>query len=558
MKKKQILRGSEQLHDVNVKKIDALHNNETIEITIYLRRLESYYNLPNLEKLGTQTPEKRQHLTFKEFKEKNSANNDDIERVLSFAKEMRLHLIEIDTSRSVIKLLGTVADLNKAFGIELMYFKHLEKKWHSHTGSIHIPEELKNIVSVIMGLDNRPVVRTRNTGNTKTSRTSRTLKTSKTIKPGSIKQYTANQVAQIYNFPENAYGNGQTIGIIVPEGGYHDSDLDTYFNELGISKPKIISVGENRPGTISKPARGYGEVVMDIETVGAIIPDATIVVYFAKANTQKDFMEIIHEAIHDTINRPQVLSISWGSKETDWTANAAKKMEEIIHEGALMGVTICVASGNKGASYGLDNDKIVANFPSSVPGVLSCGGTQLIAKENNVIEKETVWNNIDNKLCSGGGISFHFSIPDYQKNSNVPPLPKNCAMGKPGFKGRGVPDVAGNADPLTGYRFFILNKWYIDGGTSVVAPLWAALIIKLNQLLGKPIGFVNHILYKLEVSSTLRDITEGNNGFYNAQKGWDACTGLGSPDGVSLLKKLFRNHDKDLFLSEKKNIQRKD
>ena len=111
--------------------------------------------------------------------------------------------------------------------------------------------------------------------------------------------------------------------------------------------------------------------------------------------------------------------------------------------------------------------------------------------------------------------------------------------------GRGVPDVAGNADPETGYQVLADGQAGVVGGTSAVAPLWAGLIARINQLLGTPVGFLNPLLYsQVATAKAFRDITKGNNditgdiGGYPAGPGWDACTGLGSPDGVGIATSL--------------------
>jgi kumamolisin len=101
---------------------------------------------------------------------------------------------------------------------------------------------------------------------------------------------------------------------------------------------------------------------------------------------------------------------------------------------------------------------------------------------------------------------------------------------------RGVPDVAGDASPLTGYEVLIDGDDTVVGGTSAVAPLWAALIARINAIHGSPSGFVNPKLYKAK--TVCRDITEGNNGGFAAAPGWDACTGLGSPDGAKIAAAL--------------------
>ena len=97
---------------------------------------------------------------------------------------------------------------------------------------------------------------------------------------------------------------------------------------------------------------------------------------------------------------------------------------------------------------------------------------------------------------------------------------------------RGVPDVAGDADPETGYDVRVDGAATVIGGTSAVAPLWAALLTRLNQLSGTPSGLINPKLY--QTPTVLRDITSGNNGDFEAAAGWDACTGLGSPNGAAL------------------------
>ena len=111
--------------------------------------------------------------------------------------------------------------------------------------------------------------------------------------------------------------------------------------------------------------------------------------------------------------------------------------------------------------------------------------------------------------------------------------------------GRGVPDVCGNADPVSGYQIFYAGRLTVVGGTSAVAPLWAGLLARINQKLGKPVGYINPLLYsKLGKSVAFKDIVKGNNdttghiGGYSAGKGWDCCTGWGSPNGTSLLTGL--------------------
>jgi kumamolisin len=163
---------------------------------------------------------------------------------------------------------------------------------------------------------------------------------------------------------------------------------------------------------------------------------------------------------------------------------------------------------------------------------LGCGGTSLLAA-GNAISSETVWND-GNGAATGGGISDTFDLPSWQANAGVPP------SANPGGRiGRGVPDVAGDADPQTGYLIQVDGQSVVVGGTSAVAPLWAGLIALLNAQLGKPVGYLNPVLYQqLTPAAVLRDVTSGTNDGYSAAPGWDACTGLGSPNGAALLSAL--------------------
>lgn len=205
-------------------------------------------------------------------------------------------------------------------------------------------------------------------------------------------------------------------------------------------------------------------------------------------------------------------------------------MEQILTEAAALGVTVTVAAGDNGSTDSVSDGQQHVDFPASAPHALACGGTRLDAS-GTTINAETVWNDPGGG-ATGGGVSRQFSLPSYQSSANVP---GNLDTGQPG---RGVPDVCGDADPQTGYAIRVDGADETIGGTSAVAPLWAGLIARLNQELGAPLGFVQPRLYPLLGGAGFHDITSGNNGGYSAGPGWDACTGLGSPDGSALLTGL--------------------
>ena len=268
--------------------------------------------------------------------------------------------------------------------------------------------------------------------------------------------------------------------------------------------------------------------MLDIEVAAAVAPEAKVVVYFAP-NTDQGFIDAITTAVHDTTNNPSVISISWGGPESTWTQQSLTALDAACQSAAALGITITVAAGDNGSSDGGTGNNV--DFPASSPHVLACGGTTLEAGGAN-IASETVWNETaSNEGATGGGVSTVFALPIWQANSNVP-------SPSTGAGGRGVPDVAGDADPTTGYTIRVDSQTLVIGGTSAVAPLWAGLIAVANQQLGATVGFIQPAIYAAKAASAFHDITQGNNGAFSAGPGWDACTGLGSPIASKLIPLL--------------------
>jgi len=348
--------------------------------------------------------------------------------------------------------------------------------------------------------------------------------------------YTPLQLAQLYNFPTGVDGSGQCIALIELGGGYRDKDLKTYFQRLNLPMPKVTSVSiagaRNRPS--GDPNSADGVVVLNIEVVGAIAPGAHIVVYFAP-NTNQGFLDAITTASRDSSNNPSVMVITWGGPEVIWTSRSIQDINNTLKEAAERGITVCCAAGDTGSGDGVNDGKAHVDFPASSPYVLGCGGTRL-KSINNQVTSEVVWNSAPTGSATGGGISELFGLPTWQANVQISPSINDQHIG------RGVPDVAANADPYTGYQVYVNGQWNVLGGTAAVAPLWAGLIALINQGRGKPVGYLNPFLYEnypqLLQNKALRDVSSGDNGGYAAGPGWDACTGLGTPDGARLLEAL--------------------
>ena len=277
--------------------------------------------------------------------------------------------------------------------------------------------------------------------------------------------------------------------------------------DLGLPTPTVIPVsvdgGTNAPSSADSDD---AEVVLDIQVAGAAAPGAKFVVYFAPNDAASNgFLDALTKAIHDTENNPSVISISWGGPEVIPNSSFQVQFDQELQAAALLGITVCVAAGDNGAAdvgpKAWDGEAHV-DFPSASPFALSCGGTRLITA-NGAISAESVWNQNQADLSpaagpdgsfgsSGGGVSGVFPLPDYQQQAKVP-----GSLSPKGFRGRGVPDVTGDGDPDTGYNILVDGQAMQEGGTSAVAPLWAALIAVINQKLKGRVGFVNPQLYAL-------------------------------------------------------------
>ena len=491
---------------------------EIVDVTLLLRRQQP------LEPIESQPP--HTPMTRQEFAARHGARPDDVARVEAFAQQFDLTITALDLARRSVVLSGTVATMNEAFGTSLKLYQGEHGWYRGRTGTLYPPRDLQDIIVGVFGLDNRPQAR---------SRCRRKAHVADPNAAGNT-SYTPADIAKAYQFPAGT-GAGQTIAVIELGGGYTLADLREYFSGLGIAMPTVtaVSVDSAKNAPSGDPNSADGEVLLDIEVVGAIAPGAKLAVYFAP-NTDKGFLDAITTAVHDAARTPSIVSISWGGPESSWTSQALQAYDEAFQDAAALGVTVCCASGDSGSSDGVSDGHAHVDFPASSPHVLACGGTRLEAPKGAARGdvREVVWNDGTSGGATGGGVSEVFARPAYQQSAHVPP-----SVNGSHFKGRGVPDVAGNADPETGYDIHVDGHDAVFGGTSAVAPLWAALIALGNEAAGKPLGYVNPGLYGATTpAGAFRDITSGNNGAYRSSVGWDACTGLGSPNGALLLKRI--------------------
>ncbi len=481
-----------------------------IDVTVYLRPQAP---VDWVDEEATRRPAERRRLTREEWASAHGASDADIAAIRSFAGSAGLTVTGVDAAQRAVHLRGPLKAVVDAFGAQ-MEGRFAPQSggpgYRARSGPLTVPAALGPIVTGVFGIDDRPQARAQ-----------------VRLAPAAATSFTPVQIADAYAFPASSTGQGETVGILELGGGFSTSDLSTYFQGLGLTPPTVTAVsvdgGQNSPGT---DQNADGEVMLDIEVVGAVAPGAQIAVYFAP-NTDQGFIDALSTAVHDTTHKPSVVSVSWGQSEDAWSAQARTQMEQILTDAGALGVSVTVAAGDNGSTDSVTDGQQHVDFPASAPHALACGGTSL-QLSGAQISSETVWNDPGDG-ATGGGVSRQFPLPSYQANAKVPDNVDSHSAG------RGVPDVCGDADPQTGYQIRVDGSDETIGGTSAVAPLWAGLIARLNQQLGAPLGFAQPRLYQQLSTASFRDITQGNNGAYSAGPGWDACTGLGSPNGAALL-----------------------
>jgi kumamolisin len=530
------LTGSKRTLLPNSRPAGPIDPSETASLTIRTRSAGDLAALETRVREQAELPlEKRTYLTHEDLARAHGAKAEDLDLIEHLAHEHDLRVVHRSAAERSIVLKGRLGDLLSLFPADVQVYHHAKGMYRGRQGEIQMPKALDGVVTGVFGYDTRPKHRYAHRGYRASAG------------PGGASGVPSTEFAKRYNFPQafegqTLDGTGQTVAIIELGGGFRGSDLKVYFQEIGVAQPMVTRVVVDRAAHSPTTADSDdGEVMLDIEVAGAIAPKAKFAVYFAPNNGDQGFIDGISAAVHDTERKPSVISISWGGPESTTDTQGIQAFHELFVAAAALGITICVAAGDHGTA---DEDaadwdgKIHVDHPAVDDLVLGCGGTQIDAKGQDV-----VWNDgtpFDKSVAggggwaSGGGISEVFAVPNYQMNAK---LPVSLDSGKPG---RGVPDIAMSA---TNYFTRVDREEGASGGTSAVAPLMSALVALLNQAKKKNVGFLNTLLYA-HAGALLHDVTVGTNAItgtvegYTAGPGWDACSGLGTPDGTAILGML--------------------
>ncbi len=469
------------------------------------------------------------------------ASDAAVERVCDTFAGLGLTLLASDAGTRTVQFGGPVHAMEAAFQVKLMQFTGIRGDYRGRAGALRVPAALEHDIVGVFGLDNRRAVRRRPDGGHKRHAIDHAAAPAKK-RPW----FFPSELATAYDFPDGD-GSGQTIGLLEFGGGYFPDDLAAFGQAAGLaSLPTVVPISVDKMPTNTND-EATGEVMLDVEVLAGICPKATIPMWFSQF-TEKGWIDALDAAMHDATYKPQVLSISWGYAEdvSVWTASAVAQVNEALQEAALMGITICVAAGDDGSSDGIDDGHAHVDFPCASPFVLAVGGTLL---RTGAMRSERAWKDgdglrSDNGGSTGGGVSMRIARPAWQSGLDIAPV----NPGQPA--GRIVPDVAANASANTGYFVVAGGQQEISGGTSAAAPLWAALVARMNQQLaasGKRVGYLTPLLYGTGAlgKQGFNDIHAGDNvtahvGGFKSTTGFDAVTGWGTPKGKDLLAALIK------------------
>ncbi len=528
------LGGSERPRKHEAERVGDVDPASEVEVTLTLRGKE----LPKLDVDAAP-------MSRTELEQDYGAGSADVALVTSTLERFGLKVDQVSTVGRSMRVSGTAAQIEAAFHAGLgVYRSAKEGEFRGREAALQIPAELAGIVTGVFGLDQRRVAH-RAGADTDSQAVAEQVSP---LAPADLERR--------YSFPPGR-GAGQTVAIAEFGGTYFPDDLAAFSRQHRLSPAavKVVDVGLEPvpPAAVERLPEeerrevldASGEVMMDIEIVSGLCPEAEILVYFATFD-QKGWIDLLDAVIAGKPAATSVLSVSWGLAEdsSDWSRAAVEEVNQRLQAVAHLGVTVCVASGDDGSGDQLHDGRAHVNFPASSPFVLSVGGTMLNG------DREVVWWQSPGQRqggggATGGGVSAIFPRPAWQ-------TVKVASLNPGAIDGRVVPDVAALAGPPY-YDLVMLGERQPSGGTSAATPVWAALLTRIRAA-GKPSAgttFLAPLLYASLASgeprgqATCADITEGDNAShpqpgtgYQAEAGYDAVGGWGVPNGEGLLASL--------------------
>jgi len=535
------LKGSRRPMKSGARRLRDVDPNMQIEVTVALKAPA----LPKSEAVPGQA------LTPKEFTDRYGAAPADIQAVERGLRSFGLTVQEVAPNRRYLRMSGTAAAIEAAFQPGMAIYHSADQgQFRGRAGTVKVPAELDGLITGVFGLDQRQVARRK-----AASAASATSATTAPLTPSDLETR--------YSFPRGDAA-GQTIAIaefgvptqtgtiIAPT--YFPDEVASFCQAQDRPAPNIQVVPVNLSPLTPAQLQQLDpqsqqvsvdisiEVMMDIEIVAALAPGATVLVYFASFD-EKGWVDLLNQITAGQPALPVSVSISWGLAEDspDWSAGALQAINEGLQAAAMQGITVCVSAGDDGSGDAAADRRAHVDFPAASPFALAVGGTMLRGSD------EVVWWEAPGRRTNkgggstGGGVSVDFQRPSWQEV-------RVASINPGGIDGRVIPDVSALAGPPF-YALVLPGGMTFNGGTSASAPLWAALIGRVNAALpaSKRQRFLTPLLYGADGGGQMlgqtvcRDITSGQNASrphpgkgYSAGPGFDAASGWGMPVGQQL------------------------
>ncbi|HZD66485.1 MAG TPA: S53 family peptidase [Acidimicrobiales bacterium] len=450
------------------------------------------------------SPNYHRFLTPGQFEARFSPRPAQVATVTGWARAAGLRVVSVSANRTLVRVQGAAASLDRAFGVSLHRFHGpMGTDYRSPTTPATLPPSVAGEVSSVVGLSTL-------------GRVSVAPPASQSAGPALPTSYGPRAFWQAYDAPPSAQGAGQTIAILA-EGklGQVRTDLRTFEQTFGLPTVPVTTVQVGAP---SNDTSGQTEWDLDTQYSTGFAPQVSrLMVYDAHSLSNADILAEFNRYVTDDAAK----EASFSAGECELLAKASGFLgpaDAALAQGVAQGQTLFTASGDTGsfcpALVGANGVPIGIpgpNYPASSPDAVGVGGTTLLGGSGPLAE--IAW------YGSGGGISALEPEPTYQ-----------AAVGgaNTGIH-RGVPDVALDADPNTGYKVVVAGKEEVVGGTSASSPSWLGIWARAQGAHHGCLGFADPTIYA-EPASSFRDITVGGNGLYPATPGYDYVTGRGSPD----------------------------
>jgi len=464
------------------------------------------------------SPRYRQFLGQAEFDALYAPTEAQEQAVVDHLRGAGLRVTERFPNRLLVGAAGSVAALERAFGVEIHSVQRAGKRHYAALDEPSLPAEMASYVVGVIGLDDLSA-RHPHVGSVEPAAAPRAALGSNCC------HLSPNDVFAFYDNTAAVSGAGETI-VIAGAYAWRDTDNAAFNSQWGLPQLPVgsaqVCTGPSTSSGCKFSSQNSIEIALDVEYAHGTAPAARVLNYMSASTSTADFTTMYNRIVTD--NPGHVVSTSWGACEVAFSAASQQTDDNIFANANAIGQSWFAASGDSGSRdcsglLGVDN-------PANSPHVIGVGGTRPACSSGLTSSSpacggygsESAWSG------SGGGVSQVFARPAFQSGCGVPAGTRRL-----------VPDVALEADTSPGNYVAENGSWWIVGGTSDAAPQWAGLAAELAQQRGGPLGNPGALLYGLCGTAALHDVTSGSNGDYSAGVGYDLVTGLGSFDARNLL-----------------------